>query len=210
MNSSIWSNLPFDLLIRVIEVTEDENTIEQWCTATVASPELHKFVQRQQWKTTKINEEDLVISPEEPAWFSRKRMQRLRRLGMSTDAGIKVRRAIEVHADGTALAYYIQNPVLDFRMIIYSKCGAFARFRPEDLVPSVESLDYTLTLLVPFLVNVRQVHMTGLLTRSMLSVITGLPNSSKIHTLRLRTQGIWVLPPHYAWGPIPVFTHSAP
>ena len=62
LNRLIWSRLPSELLLRIIELTKDEGTTRTWCQATKGSAKLYDTAMTCMWGTTTIDSESWQLA----------------------------------------------------------------------------------------------------------------------------------------------------
>ena len=185
MDRRIWSKCPQELLSAIISLTDDAETLDHWCEATAANLHLYQVASRQKWKEVNIEDQDLVPSPgvDYKEWRRKQRKMRKMVPSWKPRAG-KVLELTQRLENGTVPANFTQSLSLDFRMQSFWIDLPDVEF-PEFLMPSTESLEYTLSLLSPHLINVRQVCADGFVPQSVLHAIVNIP-STKIWSLRIR------------------------
>ena len=185
MDRKIWSKCPQELLTVIISFTDDPETLDHWCEATAANPHLYQVALRQKSKEVNIEDQDLVPSPGADYREWRRKQRKLRKFIPSWNprAG-KVIGLTQRLENGTAPANFTESLSLDFRMQSFWIDLPDVEF-PEFLMPSAESLEYTLSLLSPHLINVRKVRADGHVPQSVLHAIVNIP-STKLRSLSIR------------------------
>ena len=190
MDLGIWSKLPENCVALVIEQA-DSIDIEQWCEATKHCSYLYAVAVRRRWSEVAIDELDLLPKPGEDA-ISREQNIRYgrrrkippppRRVSESRLPGL-----IERNIQGIIPAHYIRELSLNFLFRAWR--DPKYEYTDYDLYhcPSFESLEYSMSLLIPQLKKVKKIRVDGAVDNEVLSWIIKIdPNN--IDTLKLREQ----------------------
>jgi len=197
MDPRIWSRLPHDVLGIVIEHTKDATTLDYWCLATRNEWRLHTIALRTKWQDTVFDDEDLVPQRGDDGEAMSTMTRRAVRKGIcrKQDSGL-IRAAVRRNAQGIVPATFIVS--ISFNFLFHFLVQVFQKEQADDydetcrtrdiaerLIPSGESLDHSLAVLGPHLVNVRSVRTFGTVPQSILDLIVNVP-SKKVYTVVIR------------------------
>jgi hypothetical protein len=190
MDSKTWSTLPLELLINIINHTDDAETLISWHKATIGSSYLHRIARNKRWKKVIIDKRDLIPAPGNDLLESQEKDQALKKLApdrLWKPVGKGVLELLQESRNGFVPAKHVEEIVLDFRMLLF--CESFIQSGPAEpfeIMPSDETLEHTIALLMPLLVNVRQVEVSGNVPQTLLNAILSF-NPSNIQSLKVRT-----------------------
>ena len=189
MDPSIWSRLPFELLLLVIASSSDAGSLASWCEATAENGRAHQIALKQRWRSVKIDEWGLIPKPGDDYhdFQQKERIMRRHKVGLSWKAvGEETLELTRPLGNGLLPASYVEDILFDFRMLRFGG-GDFAELDRYKLIPSAESLDHTLSILKPTLVNVRRIEAFGSVPEALLSLVVDV-TPLRIQSLRIRTR----------------------
>jgi hypothetical protein len=188
LSPSLWSSLPLELLTMIITQTTDMNTLDNWCEATQKNRHLYETAMMARWRIVIIDDRDLLPAPGDDKIRFDENQERMQKYNLGQHwkpVGEFVNTLLSTinNESGRCRANYIQGLVFDFRLLRYWEDNMQDYWEPigeyseedlediedtevpglsaHDLVPSVESLKYTLTKLQGHLHNLRYLSCYG-------------------------------------------------
>ena len=216
LSSPLWSELPPELLAQIVTQTTDTETLDRWCKATRGSHYLHETAMTARWRTITIDDRDLLPAPGDDEYEFNQTQKRLQRhkLGQHwKPAGEMVNTLLgTIDESGCCPANYLRDLVFDFRLLRYwvDDIQAFWEemsgdsedsensedteppiLDARDLVPTVESVRHTLTLLKGNFHNLRYLSCYGDTPQVILDSVAS-QDATKIHSLEMRSLGAYI------------------
>jgi len=207
----MWSTLTLDLIAMVIVQTVDAHSLDSWCEATIGNHHLHVTAMRARWRHTTIDDRDLIPAPgaDEHEFNETQRTLRRNKLALHwKPSGYMVNLLLStVQGTNHCPAHYVQDLIFDFRMLRYleddirdfweepsptSELGfedyEIQGIGPRDLMPTVKSLDYTLTKLKGQFHSLRNLRCYGDTPQVLLDFVTS-QDAVKIQSLEMASLG---------------------
>ena len=187
-------SLPAELLITIVELAcDDTQTAVNLCIATKGVPRLHEIALAKRWQKITIDDRDLVPAPGDDSDYTYRVDQKMNESGLVQKLkprGWNVRLLTkQLDGNGRCLANHIRDLSFDLGMRRYfveaASTGNTSSINSDiwKLMPTLASLEHTLNLLQPHLIDVRTVECNGVVPQVMLNVLVRLKNSCKIRDL---------------------------
>lgn len=196
----------------IIDHTTDLQTLDSWCRATQYNPYLHKVALTARWKTAVIDDRDLFPAPGADQERFNEIQERLRRnnLGQQWKPAGEMVEALLRPIDGSNCygANFVQDLTFDFRLLRYWKdemqCwyekiegdwveeedsdeeSGMSYYTVHDLLPTSESLKYTLTKLDGHFHDLSRLTCHGNVPCHLLDFLAS-QDVAKLHSLEMRS-----------------------
>ena len=180
-----WSKLPLELITLIILATDDPGTLRCWRLATKDNRRLNFAVLRSQWRDTTIDEWDLVPAPGKDTKEAGYKARKLRKGACPQKECALLDGVINERALSERVLEYIERLSLSF-LFWYTRDYRFRELEDSDyLLPSGETLEISLARLSPKLGRLRHVALEGRVVQAMVDMITSIPATSQIKSLRI-------------------------
>jgi len=185
MRPRLWSKLPLELICCIIEQTDGDASLDNWCVATQHDKRLHKTALHKRWCELKVDLRDLIAEKESKSnQGSRKskitkkqKEENPTKVAETSPRKKLIDELTTKYPSGLIPASYIQRLFLDF---------AFEFNQGMHLLPPEATFCCSFSILTPLLTQVEEIVVAGTAPQEVLDAIAALPRLNNLHTLEYR------------------------